>query len=236
MEGSLEENILRNFGGLDRNCLLQILDTDNDYTNELNNFEYSPYFSQEMFVKQFNEISKSNSFTMLSLSSNAQSLHAKFDKLILLLEVLRAKNLEFSLVLYVYKKLGLIIIQTYHCSRLNSCITKGKYCTAHGGLIIYLHNRYDYKIRDTGEDSSIWEGLFIDIFHSQSQNHIDLGNIYRPPKDNNSNANIQLFIDELHPILQTFTNTNTILCGDFNIDLLQVNQKPLYIQITLIHS
>ena len=49
-----------------------------------------------MFVNQFNEISKSNSFTMLSL--NAQSLHAKFDKLILLLEVLRAKNVEFSTI------------------------------------------------------------------------------------------------------------------------------------------
>ena len=57
-----------------------------------------------------------------------------------------------------------------------------------------------------------------DIFHLQNQNHIELGNIYRPPKDNNSN--IQLFIDELHPILQTLSNTNTILCGDFNIDFL----------------
>ena len=28
--------------------------------------------------------------------------------------------------------------------------------------------------------------------------------------------------------MQTLSNTNTILCGDFNIDLLQVNQRPLY--------
>ena len=91
-----------------------------------------------MFVNQFNEISKSNSFTMLSL--NTQSLHAKFAKLILLLEVLGAKNLEFSAIciqetwLDNNSDLSLFQIDNY------SCIAKGKYCTAHGGLIIYLHN------------------------------------------------------------------------------------------------
>ena len=59
---------------------------------------------------------------------------------------------------------------------------------------------------------------------------ITLGNVYRPPKDNNSDSVISTFIDELSPIIQTLSseNSETILVGDFNIDLLKVNEKSKY--------
>ncbi len=54
-----------------------------------------------------------------------------------------------------------------------------------------------------------------------------LQNLYRPPKDNNSDPVISTFIDELSPIIQTLSsdNSETILVCDFNIALLKVNEK-----------
>ena len=54
---------------------------------------------------------------------------------------------------------------------------------------------------------------------------IIIGNIYRPPYDNNCKENINSFTTELDSILSSFdTSTNDlIVTGDFNINLLQVN-------------
>ena len=55
---------------------------------------------------------------------------------------------------------------------------------------------------------------------------ITLANIYKPPTNNNNNHNISCFIDELASVLHTFNKTNAlaILVGDFNIDLLKINE------------
>ena len=55
-------------------------------------------------------------------------------------------------------------------------------------------------------------------------------NLYRPPKDNNSIENIETFVNESSPILEALSNykANIIVTGDFNIDLLKLNNKPVY--------
>ena len=69
------------------------------------------------------------------------------------------------------------------------------------------------------------EGLFIDIFGANLSKYITLGNIYRPPKLNNND--LSTFIDEFAPILSKLGNekSETIITGDFNIDLLKVNDR-----------
>ena len=49
----------------------------------------------------------------------------------------------------------------------------------------------------------------------------------RPPKLNNNDLSIATFIDEFAPILSKLGNEKpeTIITGDFNIDLLKVNDK-----------
>ena len=43
-------------------------------------------------------------------------------------------------------------------------IHQGKICCGHGGLIIYLNDKYTHTVRkDLYKDSTVWEGLFIDI-------------------------------------------------------------------------
>ena len=71
----------------------------------------------------------------------------------------------------------------------------------------------------------MWEGLFILIKDLENQNDIVLGNIYRPPHDNNNQTNINTFVTELDPILSSLTNNkrNFLIAGDFDINLLQIN-------------
>ena len=95
-----------------------------------------------------------------------------------------------------------------------------------GGLIIYLHKRFNYIVKDVCPTSDIWEGLFVDIFESQNNKHNILGNIYKPPKDN-TNVNIKTFSEEISSVIQMLSRTkaSTLITGDFNIDLLKVNER-----------
>ena len=96
----------------------------------------------------------------------------------------------------------------------------------HGGLAIYLHKKYDFNIINIRNDSEIWEGQFIEIPASKNNKPITLINIYKPPKENTS-VNIDTFKTEISPTLQALTDSkpNIIISGDFNIDLLKINEK-----------
>ena len=104
-------------------------------------------------------------------------------------------------------------------------IHQGSRCTRHGGLVIYLHEQYTYKLRNMYTRSDIWGGLFIDVSGHNLRRPITIGNIYRPPHNNNNNANIETFIEEMSPIINTLQKKNkcATIVGDFNINLLQIN-------------
>ena len=59
---------------------------------------------------------------------------------------------------------------------------------------------------------------------------IILGNIYRPPRNNNDNSNIRNFTYELSTVLNEFTKLNysIIITGDFNINLFEINERACY--------
>ena len=60
--------------------------------------------------------------------------------------------------------------------------------------------------------------------------NIIIGNIYRPPKHNNNNTTMRRFIDEISPVLNDLQrqSCDAVLAGDFNIDLLKMNERQLY--------
>ena len=53
--------------------------------------------------------------------------------------------------------------------------------------------------------------------------------MYRPPHDNNNNKNIEKFTDEISPITNIIQKENSYaaIFGDFNINLLQVNEREI---------
>ena len=78
--------------------------------------------------------------------------------------------------------------------------------------------------------SDIWEGLFVDICNENLNKKVTLCNIYRPPKRSDCNAIIESFNAEIRPIILSLSaeNSNCIFTGDFNIDLLKVNERTKF--------
>ena len=109
-------------------------------------------------------------------------------------------------------------------------IFQEKKCCGHGGLITYVRKNYSYKKLPFQNTSDIWEGLFVDISRPELTKNIIISNIYRPPKFNNNNTTIRNFIDEITPVLNNLQSKScdVVLAGDFNIDLLKINERELY--------
>ena len=99
--------------------------------------------------------------------------------------------------------------------------------STHGGEVNYVDNSYDVTIKAQVNNSDVWDGLFLEIKHENLKNKIIIGNIYNPPKDNNESCNIKGFVSELEPIINDLGNTNSevLICGDYNINLLGVNSE-----------
>ena len=56
---------------------------------------------------------------------------------------------------------------------------------------------------------------------------ITIGNIYRTPRD--LNENYKQFLSEFTPITSSFDRTNSdVIAGDFNINLLKINEKEVF--------
>ena len=132
---------------------------------------------------------------------NIQSINAKLDNLYPVINNLSSMGLYFGAIclqetwLSSDADVSLLHIPGYEL------IHQGSRCTRHGGLVIYLHEQYTYKLRNMYTRSDIWEGLFIDVSGLNLHRPITIGNIYRPPHNNNNNANIEKFIEEMSPII-----------------------------------
>ncbi len=86
---------------------------------------------------------------------------------------------------------------------------------------------YTYKSRLTNYNA--WEGQTIHVKKAKHlKKPINIGNIYRPPK--NLLEVYNEFNNEFVQILDTLeTKTNeAIITGDFNINLLKINEKHVF--------
>ena len=74
-----------------------------------------------------------------------------------------------------------------------------------------------------------WEGLIIEIKGGCLSKTVTIGNRYRPPKTTNDSHNV--FIEELSYTLSSLENNNNqlILAGDFNINVIKLNENEIYI-------
>ena len=224
----IDENILKNFGGFNKNNLNSIIQSnfsDNDeHDFILDDIKTSSYYEINQIMEAYN--SHKHNFSMLSL--NCQSINAKFDSLILLVETLRQQKFEFSIIclqetwLEEGADVSLFQIPGY------DCIAKGKYRSVHGGLITYVHNNYKYEICNTMVSSDLWEGLLLKI-KIQNNSNIYIYNIYRPPYYF-SNDNMTDFISQINTTKSrlNLSKSQMFLLGDFNIDLLKIKENSVF--------
>ena len=54
--------------------------------------------------------------------------------------------------------------------------------------------------------------------------------MYRPPRNNNSNACVEKFLNELSSIIYKLckNNNNTVIMGDTNLDLLKIDKREKF--------
>lgn len=219
-----DTNMLREFGGINENSLINILNADNTIDNEPIIMKHSSYFEEQGVINELG--GKTHNFTIISL--NCQSIFAKIEEIRILLHKYDAEGVPISVLclqetwLKEEIDLSLLHIEGYQL------LAQGKICCGHGGLIMYIKNCYKYTMLPVYTHSDMWEGVFIEITNIGKNKHIIIGNIYRPPKT--LIDNYRTFINEITQILvglQT-KKQNILLAGDFNVDLLQIKYKPIF--------
>ena len=221
----MEEEVLRNFGGAAMNDLKHIIQFD-ESPDEMITFMQSPYYDLETLKTRLKPIK--NRFSILSL--NIQSLNAKFNNLVAFVSLLDDIGFRFSAI--CLQETWLSSSDDYKMFDIPgySLISQGKQCTEHGGLAIYLLNSFTYSVRNFASNSTYWEGQILDIFHQNIANKITICNIYRPPKENNRNACIEIYLNEILPLITKIEkeNSQSFFLGDYNIDLLKVTERQKY--------
>ena len=218
---------VNNEGFSAENNLVDILgnNDDNEGDQVISQVKLSTYLdTHELSDKLYQAKSK-----LSILSLNAQSIMAKFDEFQIAIDQINSTGQEISIICIQESWLSSecnVQLFELHSYQL---VSKGKYCSNHGGLLIYVHNDFLWEPLDIRESTTGWENLFIKIRHKSlgSKPYI-IGNVYRLPKE--LLPEFHTFMDEFAETLETLqVNRNAIyLCGDFNIDLLKINTKIHY--------
>ena len=233
----LESEILNGYGGKCANDLLQVLGNDTASDRNISTLSYSPYITTTDLAQHLE--GHTDKFSVFSI--NAQSINAKFDDILATITDLKNQHFSFSALciqetwLSDHADTSLLQIPGY------SLISMGHSCGTHGGLIIYLHEKYTFKICNLCNNSDLWEGMFIEVNGGGLTEKIVLGNMYRPPRYNNNNQTVRDFLSEISPILSNLGNKSqtAIIVGDFNLDLLQIENRDVlqeYLDLFLGHS
>ena len=151
MEGNpIHDQILRQFEQhQDSLNLNELLQSENDSSVEIQTYSLSPYLSLDQCFTELPR--KRDQFSVLSL--NAQSLPAKFDQLSAVLSDLNKRNFQFSAICIQETwhrngdDLNFLTIPGYHM------IEQERKCSAHGGLFIYLNEKFSYTIKNLNSNS-----------------------------------------------------------------------------------
>ena len=155
-------SFIHNTGLNEENSLSHLIDAISpDSENESTLIEHSKYYGDTEFEHALQQCN--SKISMLSI--NCQSINAKFDKLKLFLDDVNTKN-----------KISVICVQETwnHEGMDTNCFSLPDYTlinanrrlTAHGGLMIYLHDDFSYKeinINATNE-SNLFESLLVEIW------------------------------------------------------------------------
>ena len=226
--------VIENTDFSNTNSLNHLLEDDTDY--QLSSPKVSSYVEISEFTKELYE--SQSKISILSL--NICSIHAKFDEFKIVIDQI---NEHHQVTVICIQETWLSSDDSLNNYQLEGyhLISKGKYCAAHGGLIIYLRDDFEYKIENVDRISDftqsnnnseyglMWENLTIEIKHKtpNSKKYI-VCNMYRVP--NEIVGHLNTFTDIFSGFLNVLhrTGRTVYVCGDTNINLLKINEKRHY--------
>ena len=222
--------LLDKFGGNKPNNLNDVLRIKDKHIDLGDTFIPADYHDMDSFIEKLK--AKGKHFSTVTL--NAESIKSKFSKILAFLDTVNENNcfLDALLIQETWltdeqcrgDSLNIYKIPGYHT------IPLGRKCGRKGGLIIYLSEKYNFVERkNLYKTSTDWEGLFIDVTHENGDkmaNKITIANIYRPPRDNYSDASIDKFLKPMKDIIIKLVKENSTIIsgGDYNINLLELNR------------
>ena len=218
--------LLSGFGGLTQNDLNNILDhVDKDDPEELLSYKSSMYVDMDGLNKY---LQTKDNFTLLSL--NIQSIHAKFEEFKIIIDQLGLSGRKINAIclqetwLDENSDTNRLLIDGYNF------ISQPKSCSSHGGLAIYLRDDLSYSEISMIPKSDLWENQIINISGPSLTSTITICNVYRPPRNNDSNRVISNFLSEYSILVDQLSKSanECAIAGDFNINLLQLNERDIF--------
>ena len=144
------------------NSLKHLLNDSEDEHDEHDIISLSTYTD----VKTLRKRMSVNNSALSIRSLNVQSINAKFDELKITIDQLNKLQHTVSVICTQESLLeGESNIDLYQLDNYNP-ISKGKYCSGHGGLMIYLQIDFEYEqLPDIVEHTTGWEQFFLNIKH-----------------------------------------------------------------------
>jgi len=204
------------------NSLTHLLELDDDRNDIHDTLEPSLYYNIN------DMISKCSDYSCNIMSLNCQSLNAKELDIRLLLNTYLEHDRPIHILALQetwFKDTDSIDMSPYQVDEYN-LVTKNRYASEHGGLAFYIHKHFDYSIKQHIDHPNLWEEMYIEIIDpsNNAQTMFTVGNFYRPP--HNTIDELDLFIEHVGRTLsQINLRQQFYICGDFNINLLQINNN-----------
>ena len=219
-------DILQNYGGTKKNSLNKFLSSE-EIDTDLDLSSSSPYVNIDGLPNYLSEVKDNLSFFTL----NTQSLPAKYDKIKIALEYwLHEKSTSFSTLNFTESwlksdKEGNVDTTNFPLEGYQ-VYAAGATCSSHGGVISYVKEDLEVHV-ELKHGSRFFDGIFLSV-KGEGIKPFLLCNIYRAPR--NDVGSIGSFLNEFKPIMQTFEKKfkNIVVCGDFNLNLIKVNEQEKY--------
>ena len=203
--------------------LTHLLDrNEDDDTEDIPVLKHSPFYSELQFTDL---ISSHAGFCILDM--NICNAFTKFDELEIFIQMVNSSNPVSIICLNECWLNDQSAVSILHLPNYNMFYQTGK-CPGHShcGLITYVHEMFRSEEVIIDQTATGWEHLTVQISHwkPNSKKYV-VSNIYRPPEK--FVVELDLFIDEFSDFLNSLRNYNrsTFVCGDFNINLLEITSN-----------
>ena len=187
--------------------ILSDIDPDFNYLNSIKESINSSYYNETTFKNRY----KSNSnFSLLHL--NIRSVVSHFTEFLCYLDTL---NFVFKVIALSETAINATSINynipNYSCEMNIRENRKG------GGVSLYVHNTFQYKVRNDLQLGGVVNSVFVELLKTttNSKHNIICGCIYRPPSMSLSVFN-ELLSDMFGKILSE--NKYVYIFGDFNVN------------------
>ena len=222
------EKFLRNYGGLERNDLTNLLNNDSEYEeNAATIIKMSNYHDIDDFL---NKPIFRNKDQFKVLSFNAESIFSKLNDIKLFLETLRQSDVIFDALCINECWLDIYGEDLNLEGYLPFPLTER--CGRKGGLVTFVLEDYKVKDLDLYPDSEIegkaaWEGQFLELKGNGLRTKLLLSNLYIPPRTTNDFTE---YTSKFFPIINSLADKykHMIIAGDTNADALQFNSNSQF--------